>query len=86
MAPGGRIYLWKESCDVLLTLDKGHWKHGKKHFFMSMEEWKCFTEAVAQFDEDLKIGATLTGSTQISLSYIIFSIYSFAIIYNFILI
>ena len=65
---------------------KDHWNPGKKHFFMSLEEWKCFMEAVGQFDEDVKRGATLIRSTQISLSYLIFSIYSFAIIYNFLLI
>ena len=63
-----------------------HWNQGKKHFLMSLEEWKCFMEAVGQFDEDVKRRATLIRSTQISLSYIIFSIYSFAIIYNFLLI
>ena len=66
--------------------NKGHWNPGKKHFFMSIEEWKCFMEAVGQFDEDVKRGATLIISPQISLSYIIFSIYSFAIIYKFLLI
>ena len=60
--------------------NKGHWNPGKKHFFMSIEKWKCFREAVAQFNENVKRGATLTGSPQISLSYIIFSIYSFDII------
>ena len=65
---------------------KDHWNPGKKHFFMSLEEWKCFMEAVGQFDEDVKRGATLLRSTQISVSYKIFSIYFFAIIYNFLLI
>ena len=64
---------------------KDHWNPDKKHFFMSLEEWKCFLEAVGQFDEDVKRGATLLRSTQISVSYKIFSIYSFAIIYNFFL-
>ena len=64
---------------------KDHWNPGKKHFFMSLEEWKCFMEAVGQFDEDVKRGATLIRSTQISLSNFIFSIYSFAISYNFLL-
>ena len=59
---------------------KGHWNPGKQHFFMSLEEWKCFMEAVGQFDEDVNRGATLIGSTQIALSYQIFSIYSFDII------
>ena len=45
--------------------NKWHWNPGKKHFFMSMEEWKCFMEAVGQFDEDVKRGATLIRSTQI---------------------
>ena len=40
-------------------------------------------EAVGQSDEDVKPGATLIRSIQISLSYIIFCIYSFDIIYNF---
>ena len=66
--------------------DKEHWNPGKKHFFMSLEECKCFMEAVGQFVEVVKRGETLIRSTQISLSYIIFSIYSFAIIYNFLLI
>ena len=65
---------------------KDHRNPGKKHFFMSLEEWKCFMEAVGKFDVDGKRGETLIGSTQISLSYIIFFIYSFDIIYNFLLI
>ena len=66
--------------------NKGHWNPGKNNFFMAIEEWMCFMEAVAQFAEDGKRGASLTGSSQISISYIIFSIYSFDIIYNFLLI
>ena len=44
---------------------------------MSSEEWKCFIEAVGQFDEDEKRGATLIRSTQSSVSHKIFSIYCF---------
>ena len=62
---------------------KDHWNQGKKHFFMSLQERKCFMEAVGLFNEDVKRGATLIRSTQISLSYIIFSIYSVAIIFKF---
>ena len=46
---------------------------------MSLEEWKCFMGAVGQFDEDGKQCTTLIRSTQISLPYKIFSIYSFDI-------
>ena len=59
---------------------KDYWNPGKKHFFMSLEESTCFMEAVGEFDEDAKRGATLLRSTQISVSYKIFSIYSFVII------
>ena len=45
--------------------NKGHCNPVKKHFFMSMEKWKCFMEAVAQFGKDVRRGGTLTGSTQI---------------------
>ena len=43
---------------------KDHWNPGKKHFFMSLEEWKCLMEAVGQFDEDAKRGATLIRSSK----------------------
>ena len=33
---------------------KDHWNPVKKHFFMSLEEWKCFRKAVGQIDEDVK--------------------------------
>ena len=34
--------------------NKGRWNPGKKHFLMSLEEWKCVMEAVGQFNEDVK--------------------------------
>ena len=60
--------------------NKWHSNSGLKLLFISLEEWKCFMEAVGQFDEDVKRGATLIRSAQISLAYIIFSMYSFDII------
>ena len=41
---------------------------------------KCFILAVRQFDEAENRGALLIRATQIPISYIIFSIYSFDII------
>ena len=47
---------------------KDQWNPGKKHFFMWLEEWKCYIEAFGQFDEDRKRVTTLIRSTQIQIS------------------
>ena len=39
--------------------NKGKWNPGKKHFFMSYEEWNCFMKEVVRFDENVQRGAEL---------------------------
>ena len=51
------------------------WNPGKKQFFMSLERCKTFTEAIWEFDADLKGGATLITSRQILLAYNNFHIF-----------
>ena len=36
--------------------NKGAWSPGKKHFFMTIEEWNCFMEKVTYFNEDVQRG------------------------------
>ena len=66
--------------------NKGQCNSGKKLFYISREACKCFMEAVGQFDEDEKRGATLIGSTQISLSNKKFAYIPFTLFYKFLLV
>ena len=38
----------------------GRWNPGKKHFFMSLEEWNCFMAAVGHFNDAVQRGSYFT--------------------------